>query len=425
MERGGAPWWIALALAALAACGSPPLAPGRKLRVRELSAPRSRAVGDVAGMTGDWTIEGGGLRALIGGLRRPRRQRGRVLALETAGAAPSDDFEWLAPIVIEGERASELVVERVERGALRDRPAVRVVGRAALPRGELRVERLYTVADVDGTLAIFTRVNREVLVAERASWGGSPPFVPFVGRPDDGEWHDASWMGTESPARAIVIATRSGRGKVRGDPRPHDGHELVGTTELAVPATPRASVRTLVSTSREGLAGALRRAGWARGRPFREATAAVVPLPPSAAVRVASAEGPWLRARVPPSGRLQVPLPNDDRPLTVRAIAYGHAASEPAPIAPGARVRLEVPASGRLRVRALDEASGSAIPFRVRVIGEGSTATPDLGPVFRAAGARDVVASAGAPVEVRFLSASTASSSRAAPSGRSRSARSS
>src|SRR5690606_1396465 len=129
---------------------------------------------------------------LIGGMRRPRRERGRVLALETSGAAPSDDFEWLAPIVVEGERASELVVERVEHASLPDRPAVRVVGRAALPRGELRVERLHTIADVGGTLAIFTRVDRDVLVAERVSWGGSPPFVPFVGRPSDGEWREAS-----------------------------------------------------------------------------------------------------------------------------------------------------------------------------------------------------------------------------------------
>src|SRR5690606_21954210 len=149
--------------------------------------------------------------------------------------------------------------------------------------------------------------------------------------------------------------------------------------------------RTLVSTSHESLADALRRAGWARGRPFREASAAIVPLPPAASLRVASDKGPWLRTRLPPSGRMQVPLPADDRPLTARTIAWGQAASELAPIAPGARVRLEVPPSGRLHVRAIDEASGAAIPFRVRLIDTGATTTPDLGPVFRAAGARDVV----------------------------------
>lgn len=394
----------AACLAALLAvgcnCAPPPRTPvGPQIRVRELRTARPGAVGRVAGVAGDWTLEGGGLRVLIGGMQRPRRERGRVLALATAGVAPSDDFESLAPIVIEGDRSSELVVDRVEAAVMGDRAAVRVVGRAALPGGELRVERLHTIADVARTMAISTRVDRAVLVAERVAWGGPPPFVPFVGRVESSEWRDASWMGVEGPERAIVVGVREDA-RVRGELRPHGDHEYLRATELAVEVGPEEPVRTWVTTSREGLAGAVRRFGWARGSPFREATVAVTPLPPRAAVRVASTEGPWLRSRVPAGGRMQVPLPPGERPLTARATAYGHAASEASPIAPGARVRLRIPPSGRLRVAATDAATGARMPFRVRVVGTGASEVPDLGPVWSAAGARDVVASAGAPIEL-------------------------
>ncbi len=393
--------WLAALLAAGCNCAAPPRAPaGPLIRVRELRAARAGAVGRVAGVAGDWTLEGGGLRVLIGGMQRPRRERGSVLALATAGAPPSDDLESLRPVVIEGERSSELVVDRVEGAVIGDRAGVRVVGRAALPGGEIRVDRVYTIADVPRTMAISTRADRAgVRVAERVAWGGPPPFVPFVGRVESSEWRDASWMGTEGPERAIVVGASSD-GRVRGDLRPHGDHEYLRATELAVEARGDAPVRTWVTTSRESLADALRRFGWARGSPFREATVAVVPLPPRAAVRIASAEGPWLRSRVPAGGRMQVPLPPGERPLTARATAYGHAASAALPIAPGARVRLRIPPSGQLRVRASDASTGSPVPFRLRVVGAGATEVPDLGPIWSAAGARDVVASAGAPVEL-------------------------
>ncbi|MCZ7677867.1 MAG: hypothetical protein M5U28_03430 [Sandaracinaceae bacterium] len=63
-------------------------------------------------------------------------------------------------------------------------------------------------------------------------------------------------------------------------------------------------------------------------------------------------------------------------------------------------MRLRIPPSGQLRVHASDAATGSPVPFRVRVVGAGATEVPDLGPIWSAAGARDVVASAGAPVEL-------------------------
>lgn len=396
----------ALALAALLStsceCGAVPHAAAEpRVRVRELPGARAFAVGRVAGMAGDWVMAGGGLRVLIGGMQRPRSERGRVLALQTVGASASDDFESLAPIVIVGEVRYDVNVVRVERARIGDRAGVRVVGRATLPRGAVELERTYTIADVERTMAIYTRADRDgIAIAERVAWGGEPPFVPFVGRLDDSEWHDASWMGTEGARRAIVIGSRTGKGRVRADRQPHGDHEFLRATELALPIARGRTVRTLLTTSRDGLSAAVRRLGWARGRPFPEASVAVVPRPPRAAVRIVGADGPWLRARVPESGRMQVPLPDDGRELTAHATAYGHIASERAPIAPGMRVRLRIPPSGRLHVRAVDASTGTVMPFRLRVRGAGGTASPELGPIWSAAGAHDVAASAGLPIEL-------------------------
>jgi hypothetical protein len=367
--------------------------------VRQVLVPRANVVGRVAGVPGDYTLTGPGLRVLIGGMRRDAHERGRVLAIHTPGITDGDDFDGLEPVLLEGDRAHPITVTRVYRARASGRDAVVVSGRVALARGAVSVERVYLLADVRGTLAIHTRVDGDGLsVAERIAWGGQPSFVPFVGRLSDAEWHDAGWIGTEGRARAIVIGPRASEARVRGEVEVHGEETSVDVMELATEARRGRTSRTLLTTARGGLAEALRRFGWARGRPFPEASVTATRRR-DASLRVASTEGtPWLRARLSPSGRMQLPLPDDRRPLTVRAVAYGHAASELLPIEAGARVRLFIPPSGVLRVRAIDASTSAPMPFRVRVIGIAGTATPDLGPEWSAAGARDIAVSVGGPI---------------------------
>src|SRR5690606_25839073 len=118
----------------------------------------------------------------------------------------------------------------------------------------------------------------------------------------------------------------------------HGETTSVDVMELAAPVRRGRTSRTLLTTARGGLSDALRRFGWARGRPFPGASVRATRRR-DASLRVASADGtPWLRTRLSRSGRMQLPLPEEPRPLTVRAVAYGHAASEALPIEPGARV---------------------------------------------------------------------------------------
>ena len=380
-------------------CG-PPAATASVSTVRQVFLPRANVVGRVAGVPGDYTLTGPGLRVLIGGMRRDAHERGRVLAIHTPGIAASDDFDGLEPVLLEGDRAHPIAVARVDRARAAGRDAVVVSGRASLARGPVSVERTYLLADVAGTLAIHTRVDGEGLsIAERIAWGGQPSFVPFVGRLSDAEWHDAGWIGTEGRARAIVLGPRASPARVRGEVEVRGEHASVDVMELATEIERGRTSRTLLSTSRGGLADALRRFGWARGRPFPEASVTATRRR-EASLRVASASSgaPWLRTRLARGGRMQLPLPDDPQPLTVRAVAYGHAASELVPIEPGARVRLFIPPSGVLRVRAIDASTSAPMPFRVRVIGIAGTPTPDLGPEWSAAGARDIAVSVGAPI---------------------------
>ncbi len=374
--------------------------------VRELSARQPRAVGATAGAAGDFVIEGTALRALVGGMRRRPGDRGKVLAIETIGAPPSDDFDSLAAVLYEGEVEHDLRVRSVERTVQRSRAGVRV--RASMSSGAEAIEitRTITIADVESALAVSTRARGRVegiALGERVAWGGQSPFVPFVGRIDEEQPQSAKWIGAESAERSIAIGFRDGGGRVRASVRAHAGHDFLRATDLTTPLRADGrSVRVLVSTSRRGLADAVRRLGWARGQPYPEATVSLSRTTPRAALRVmrASDGAPWLRSRLARDEALAGPLPHGREPMLVRATAYGHDASEAVPIEPGATLRLDIPPAGQIRVRAIDDATGEPIPFRARVRSLAPTEQVDLGPIWSAAGARDIAASPGAPIEL-------------------------
>src|SRR5687768_558459 len=92
-------------------CGGPPeQAPSRapSVRVREVDAQRASAVGRTAGVAGDYIVAGGTMRVLVGGMQRRPRDRGRVLAIQSSAAPQADDFEFIAPVAIAGDRSYEL-----------------------------------------------------------------------------------------------------------------------------------------------------------------------------------------------------------------------------------------------------------------------------------------------------------------------------
>jgi hypothetical protein len=396
-----------LALTLLSACTPAAGQEGRRapvVHIRRVDAHRANAVGRTAGVEGDYVVRGGALRLLVGGPGRHAKDRGRVLALQANGTGSSDDLDFIAPVVIVGERSYEVRTRELSIARVAGRPALRIAGTFRRGGRDIAVERLLTIADTKATLTIYTRVGdagAPVSIAERVAWGGQPPFAAWVGAPADAEWHDTDWIATQGPRRSIALGFRGGRARVRAELEHERGQSILRSTLLAVPAPSDGSpVRTLVSVSSGELAGAVRRLGWARGRPFPEAAVVLSHVPSDAAVRLADGRGKlWLESGVA-ARRVPVPLPHGATDIVAHATAFGHAASEDMPLAPGGVARLSLPRSGRLTVSTVDDESGEAIPFRIRVARLGQTPHPDLGPIWSAAGARDVAVSLGRPLSV-------------------------
>lgn len=389
-----------IAFLGMLTCGEPaapvyPRAP--RVYIRMITGSEGGAVGRTAGVPGDYVIRGNGLRVLVAGMSRRANERGRILALQSVGSGASDDLEHIALVAVVDDRAFEV--------RARSFSIVRVAGRAALhvegtiPLG--RVERWITIADTPSVLALHSRLHassEDAWLAERIAWAGQQPFVPWT-RWRDGEWHDAGWIGTEGRRRAMALGGR-GRSRVRAQLRNERGSDVLEHTDFATRSRGD-TVRVVLATSRGSLAGAVRRLGWALGRPFPEASIALSRHPPDTSVRVTDPrERTWIRARAPERGRLLMPLPRGGTELYAHASAYGHPASDDVPIAPNERTTLELPPAGLVLVSAIDEASGEPLPFRVRFAGVAGTKTPELGPVWSAAGARAVAISAEETLEI-------------------------
>lgn len=391
-----------------ATCGEP--APTRRsgngvtVRRVEASDAATRVAG-IALLEGDHVLERpGALVAVVGGFRRPVAERGALLAVGLDAAAP-DAAAPAGPVtwrVLVGARWHAVHVEELRVSEHAGHPWLEVRGSVRAGERKVEVVRRATIGRAGSGVVTITDVRPvegeplpRVRVGITARWDGDLPFLPGHGPIDDEVWHVVDWVGHEAAGSSAVFAQHDGPTRVLGRQAAH-GDLFPGWTELAseagearVEAPLRA--RSVLVVSRGGLSEAVRRLGWARGRPFLEALARLPYAPPGATARVRSPDGePLVHGWPDERGVVLLPLPAGV-PARLVATAWGHAPSEEVTVeAPGERVTLEIPRGGRVRVTAVDEA-GRPVPARLRVSGVRPTPTPVLGPDYRADGARDTV----------------------------------
>jgi hypothetical protein len=383
------------------------------------------------------SIEGRDARALILEKREPSLPdavpgdlvlQGHELSAEVAGQGPPERLGTLVTLRQSGTRHPwqslvpflwfDAELHRIELAEhavklVGEDPAIVLRGSVQAGDARLEVERTLRLADVNGVLRITTRVWAsegslpvELGVVERVRWGGGAPEAPLQPALVDGPPVDAEWIGRALEREALVVGALDGNLRIQGEALEHGRADKLDFTDLWLPARLEGDARlradALLCASLQGLGDAVRRLGWARGRPFEEAVVMLDSDPPGAEVRAVDAENGNLVAAGTPDNtrRVVLPLPSGaaGRPLAVVALAHGHEASARLPLlgAPRAPVLLKIPEGGVVEVSAVQAATLEPIPVRVRVLPREGSASPNLGPDWAANGAIDtVIASAG------------------------------
>jgi hypothetical protein len=360
---------------------------------------------------GDAVLQGRELAVQIEGRGRPTGRLG-IAALQHEGGA--HDWEAMYPLLAFGGELHEVTLERLELARMRrhpkqpEQPAVVVHGAVETGERRLRVRRVLQLADVPGALHVTTRVAvergavpRDLTVVERVGWGGGTPVAPLAGPLLHDTPAEAEWVGRAMSGRAVVVGSPAGSSRIVGRQSDHGRADLLRYTDVFLPtralARDRFQADSVLVTSLAGLGDAARRFGWARGKPFAEATVMLTVAPPDAEVRLLDAQTGQLVSSARPDADLRAILPialaAERRSLLLVAAARGREASPRVPLRgpPYAPVTLTIPAGSRLEVVAEHAASGEPIPVRIRVLPRQGTPDPELGPDWAASGAIDTV----------------------------------
>ena len=370
---------------------------------------------------GDYLLRGRELSVLVGGLGREGRARGAVLAAAIDGAPAEDGIVMLESTVWIGDRVAAIEVGSMEVVRREHGPALRIEGTVPLDGGVIRVYREFSLGRVATALSVTTRLERDgpalrVAVGHRIGWGGGAPFVPGEGRVAAAGDRLAQWVARDGEVAASVFAMHDQTLVVRPTFQQHGSATFASHTEVRGPWGRVGDGRSLVGraewvAARGGLAAAVRRLGWAWGRPFPERSVWARPLVAGLKVLLTDREGhPFLSGRPDPRGHVMMPLttglPSDDPRgraaiLQLVATAFGYSPSDPHPIdgAAGPPIALTLPAGGQVRF-VVQDADGQPLLARLRIRGINGTKSPALGPEHRAEGAVETVLTLDGQVDV-------------------------
>ncbi len=362
-------------------------------------------------LPGDLVLRAHGLRVVVGGEARPQSLRGTIVSASLEPATRETDPLSLSPLLVLGDETTPVRIDRVDPRFHDNTASLHLTGTATVAGHTFTVEQTLRALPDHPALALEATVTAPpawdgppARVGFRIAWGpGAAPFVPGFGTLTDTAWHDAHWIGTAGPAPTAALAFSGTALRARLGYDTHGEVRFPAHTDV-VPAD-AASHRALLTLSTGDLSQTVRTLGHLREAPFSEVTVRVPHNPPGSSVRVLTEDG-----RVIMRGR---PRPADDDPsagvvvapitplvgealrerYVAVATAWGHAASDPVffGLGPDARVSVEIPRGGSVRVVALDAETQIRIPARVRFKGVEGAATPDLGPEWRGPGARDTV----------------------------------
>jgi len=422
------------AVLVLAACGScggaPPTRVERDDRVgRQVLVPEKPGEANHRiAQPGDFVLESAQLHVLIGGPGRRPLERGTVLDLRLRGTATDQSLSHWSFALRANDRDVSLALNGMHLVERDDRPVVRVMTVAKLGQRVIHVDREIALSPVEGVLNVATSIWADegepiegLRVVERLDWDGATPFAPGVGEVVDEEVHRVPWVARDGRASAVMLGYLNGAMHVRTTFQPHGAELLPGTTRVLSPQgtmTPGTALRlqAFATLAHYGVSDAVRRFGWARGKPFPEVSAYLPYVPAGTLVRVYDAAGAvQVRGRPGPDGTVIMTLPDatpgttatpgTSKPgvMTIAATAWGHAATPPVRVTAGQAVTLRIPKGGRVHVVVRDVA-GRTMPGRIRFESlDNPRKKIDLGPDHNAGGARDSVITIDGDIEVPLM----------------------
>ncbi|MBN1653431.1 MAG: PHP domain-containing protein [Deltaproteobacteria bacterium] len=359
---------------------------------------------------GDFVLESSTMRVVVGGLKRPARQRGAVIEAMLRNGPLYEAIGLLSSRLQVSGGNYPIVVRDMYATWMGNQPVLRMKGLTWVGKRSIEVVEELTLNTEISVLIRYSRtISRDdkpvsdIRVGARIVWGRATPFVPGTGTLEDGDWHQGDFIGNSTNATSTLYGFHDSQLRVAANVETLCKSLYMSHTDvIPLNRAPRVSreyaEKSYLIIARGGLAQAVRRLGWARGKPFREVLAVLPYSPEGSKVTIYDREkSPYIYEYPKANGQAIVPLPiykgqKLDKEYSAVATAYGHGRSDPMPIPeePGIRVRLEIPKGGRIRIRARDTESGRLMISRVRVIGIGGTASPDLGPRHRASGAENV-----------------------------------
>lgn len=413
---------VLLFVGLLSCGGAPPTridrdnAVGRRVAARE----RSDLAGGKVALPGDYVLENENLRVLVGGLGRKGVERGALLEIRLRSAGSYQSLtHWSFGLNIKdrGIKLTPIDLHLIERNG---QPAVRFLTAGWLGDRVVHVDREVALAAVDGVLNVSSSVWTEsgdpiedARIVERVDWEGATPFAPGVGEIVDEEIHRVPWLARDGRSSALVLGYLQGALHVKTSFQPHGADRLPGSTTVLSPAGIVNSgeamrLQAFVALAHYGVSDALRRFGWARGKPFAEANVHLPYVPAGTLARVYHNGVVQVRGRPGPDGNLVMPLPDPpsgSQPfkLTIAATAWGHAATVPVSIVANQRVVLNIPRGGSVHVVVRDR-DGRNMPGRIRFESiDRPVKKIDLGPDYNASGARDTVITVNGDVEIPLM----------------------
>ncbi len=370
---------------------------------------------------GDFVIEGNGLHVVVGGLDRAGDSRGAVLEATRDGVPAAESIVLLSPMIYVGGVPRRIRVDRMFIVAREKQPTLRIEGAVWIQERVVSFARELTLGRVAGTLSISTRLltlnpdgEKDVRVGARIAWGGPQPFMPGVGVVEDQSFHRGEILSAEGAtgsstfgfvdnalsARAQYEDRAHGEALLHTDVVEVSGHDLLSAKPFYA--------RSVLAVAPGGVSVTVRAFGFARGRPFEEVWASVPYHPEGTEVSLTDdAAKPWMVGRPDAEGRVVLPVVpvegHTPKEGFLVASAYGHASSDRTMVNLADErpaIVLRIPHGGRIRLHATDAVTNGPIPVRMRLLPLEGTAPLELGPDYRASGARDTVIAVRGEAEV-------------------------
>jgi hypothetical protein len=380
-------------------------------KVTSYEAPHEHAQEALVAMPGDFVLTGGGLRVVLGGMRRDLDLRGAVLEATWRDMSVVDSMVVLAPRVYVDGISRPIRIDRMFMVERANAPALRVEGAVKMRDRVVQLARELSLGRAPGTISISTRLityepegEADVRLGARIAWGGPRPFVPGVGDLSDEDWHHAPWVGSEGATGSAFFGYEEGPLAVRAAFEHLGNNALLLHTEIAQGHGIQLAVgkphydKSMLALTTEGVAQAARTFGFWRGAPYKEAWVYLPYRPAGAQVELRDGAGALLlRGRPDAAGRVVLPLEKQEGPtpssFEAVATAYGHAPSDARPVGAGEQrpVELVIPRGGRVRLRVRDADGETPLSARVRLVPLEQTPKLSLGPDYRGSGAGDTV----------------------------------